>query len=134
MWNRLLGSLDPMSANRVRLFKKSLETPMLRWTGVRILEDSPQKSEFLVPLTWRTRNSWGTVFFAAIATGIDITGGWAAFQIAEANGVRAMCMAVLARGLHTCIRLALTSRLLASLSTPLTGWHPVQRREDLVPA
>ena len=79
MWKRLLGSMDPLTTNKVRLFEKSLSTPML--------EDSNTRSEFLVPLTWRTKNSWGTVFFAAIATGIDITGGWAAFDISEKSGV-----------------------------------------------
>lgn len=93
--------MDPLTTNKVRLFEKSLSTPMLAWSGVRIVEDSNTRSEFLVPLTWRTKNSWGTVFFAAIATGIDITGGWAAFDISEKSGVS------IASGEYPCVGLYL---------------------------
>ena len=57
------------------------------WTGIRLIEDSSVKTEMIVPLTWRTINSWKTMFFAGIAAGVDITGGFACLELAQQNNV-----------------------------------------------
>ena len=87
MIKRLLSSLDPSSRARVILLQSSITTPMIAFTGLKLVEDSPLKTEFIVPLNWRTRNSWGTMFFAGIATGVDLTGGWCALRIAEEQSI-----------------------------------------------
>lgn len=43
--------------------------------------------EIRIPLNLVTRNSWKTIFFGAIATGADITGGFMAFEAAPAVNV-----------------------------------------------
>jgi hypothetical protein len=85
--NQLINSLPQATRARVSLLVKSLKTPMIAFTGLRIVEDSNLLTEVLVPLSWRTKNSWDTMFFAAIGTGVDITGGWCAMDIAEQQRV-----------------------------------------------
>ncbi len=79
--------LVPSLSNKFKLLKMGIKTPMLSWSGVKVLVDTSDRTEFLVPLSWRTRNSWGTLFFAAIASGVDVCGAWSALRIAEQNCV-----------------------------------------------
>ena len=90
MLNRVLGSLSflsPLRRQQLLLRSKGWETPLLAFCGVRLEKDTAQCTEMVVPLCWRTRNSWGTMFFAAIAGGVDVCGGWGCLEIARNTGV-----------------------------------------------
>ena len=79
--------LSDAMRNWLRLKKYSLATPLLLAIRPQIKVSSPEKVEILIPLSWMNRNSWNTMFFAAIAAGADITGGWAAFEPAQEYNV-----------------------------------------------
>ena len=82
-----MNFLSDLTKKRVFLFRQKLVTPMLMWTGIKLVEDSPSKVHMLVPLNWRTINSWKTMFFAGIAAGVDVTGGYASFGIARKHNI-----------------------------------------------
>jgi hypothetical protein len=69
------------------LLRVKLKTPMLAYVGPKIIDESDLCTEIMVPLNWRTSNSWGTMFFGAIAAGCDLTGGWAALRARERTNV-----------------------------------------------
>lgn len=60
-----------------------MQTPLLLLISPRIAEVTDERVEIVIPLNFVTKNSWKTMFFGAIASGVDLTGGWAAFDIAE---------------------------------------------------
>jgi hypothetical protein len=66
----------PLSENARRLAVFQVQTPLLAIINPRVVESSDKKVEIVVPLNWVTKNSWNTMFFAAIASGCDLTGGW----------------------------------------------------------
>jgi len=59
----------------------------LAFVTPRVVENTVERVEIKIPLTWRTKNSWNTLFFAAIAAGADLTGGFRAFECAPARSV-----------------------------------------------
>ena len=77
----------PSHADAIRLFAFKISTPMLAWTAPKIVSVTSTESIFRVPLNLRTKNGWNSMFFAAIATGIDLTGGWYSFAAAEEHNV-----------------------------------------------
>jgi hypothetical protein len=66
------------------------------------MEVSDQQTQIVVPLTTRTKNGWGTMFFAAIASGVDLCGGWRAFAVAEKEGLGVLYKSVEISFLRRC--------------------------------
>ena len=64
-----------------------MSTPMLYLTNPLVLEANEKQTRIMIPLTWFTKNSWNTMFFAAIAAGVDLTGGFYSFSLAEKNNL-----------------------------------------------
>lgn len=62
-------------------------TPLLAFIAPRVIQNDATRVEIVVPLSWRTKNSWNTLFFAAIAAGCDLTGGFKAFELAPSRNV-----------------------------------------------
>lgn len=90
MINRVLNSLpflSPLRRHQLLLRSSGWETPLLAFIGVRLEVDTPQLTHMVVPLSWKTRNSWNTMFFAAIAGGVDVCGGWSCVEVARRTGV-----------------------------------------------
>ena len=79
----MMRKLSPLWKNRMILLNFKVKTPFLMLTNPSVVESSISRSVIKVPLTWITRNSWKTMFFGAIASGVDLTGGWAGFLMAE---------------------------------------------------
>ena len=83
MLQELVKSLPPLKRQWLRLKMYQLHTPFLAIINPEIVESNDKRVAIKVPLNFITRNSWRTMFFAAISAGVDLTGGWAAFDIAE---------------------------------------------------
>ena len=83
MLSRVLKSLSPGYRNLLRLRLYQLQTPLLLLINPQLTEVTEEKVEIRIPLSFISKNSWKSMFFAAIAAGADLTGGWAAFDIAE---------------------------------------------------
>lgn len=84
---RSLVKRFPDKAWEIRLAAFKASTPMLVWTAPTIVEIKEDYTKLKVPLNWRTINGFKSMFFAAIAAGIDLTGGFYGFGVADANDV-----------------------------------------------
>ena len=80
---KLISFLSPGQKNAMKLRIYQMQTPLLFLINPRIIEITNKKVEIRIPLSFITKNSWRTMFFAAISSGVDLTGGWAAFDIAD---------------------------------------------------
>ena len=56
---------------------------MLVWVSPQIVEVGELSTTIRIPLNFRTKNGFNSMFFAAIASGIDLTGGFYGFGLAE---------------------------------------------------
>lgn len=87
MISKWISRLSSPRRENVGLFIYSLKTPMLLLANPKVVSSTSSRVEIKLPLNWFTRNSWNTMFFAAIAAGADLTGGFAAFEQAPGLGV-----------------------------------------------
>ena len=87
MFARWVAGLPSPRRESVKLFIYSLQTPMLLLLRPKVRLNTPQRAEIVIPLTWFSKNLWRTMFFAAIAAGADLTGGFAAIELAPAANV-----------------------------------------------
>lgn len=53
---------------------------MIGFVGARLVSYSEKETVIKIPLTWRTRNHLGSMYFGALATGADVAGAWIAFD------------------------------------------------------
>ena len=81
MLHGIVNALPPLTKQWLRLKAYQLQTPFLALINPQIIESNSNRVAIKVPLNFLTRNSWKTMFFAAISAGVDLTGGWAAFDI-----------------------------------------------------
>lgn len=65
----------------------SLSTPMIRFLKPEIILINNNKCIIEIKLNRKSKNTWNTMFFGAIATGIDLTGGFLASDIASKSSV-----------------------------------------------
>ena len=65
---------------QLSLLLYSLKTPMLLLLQPKVVEITTKRVVIRLPLTYISRNSWGTIFFGAIAAAADLTGGFHAFE------------------------------------------------------
>ena len=79
--------LLPLFTPVTTLLTPSIGTPMLWASNPRVLQADARATRIVMPLTWFTKNGWNTMFFAAIAAGIDLTGGFYSFALAEKNNL-----------------------------------------------
>ncbi len=49
--------------------------PTLLWWGVRIRQAGPDKTEVVIPFSWRTQNPFRSTYFAALAGAGELAGG-----------------------------------------------------------
>lgn len=77
----------PQKAWEIRLLAFKATTPMLVYVAPEIVEINQEFTKIKVPLNFRTKNGFDSMFFAAIAAGIDLTGGFYGFGVAEENQV-----------------------------------------------
>ena len=87
MLQEFMKSLPPLRRQWLRLKAYQLQTPFLAIINPQIVESGDKRVVIKVSLNFITRNSWKTMFFAAISAGVDLTGGWAAFDIAERHRI-----------------------------------------------
>jgi hypothetical protein len=52
-----------------------LKVPMILYTGAKIEEISASKTVIKIPLTWRTKNHLGSMYFGALCVGADLCAG-----------------------------------------------------------
>ena len=62
--------------------------PLLAWVGPRIVERSPDRSVICVPLTRRTRNHLGSMYFGALCTGADAAAALPALEAVRSSGAK----------------------------------------------
>lgn len=55
------------------------QIPLIYYTGLSVVELSETRCVAKIPLTWRTKNHLGSMYFGALAIGADVAGGLAAF-------------------------------------------------------
>ena len=77
----------PRYQDNLRLAAFKATTPMLLFSGPKVLRVDVQETVIRMPLKWFNSNSWGTMFFASIAAGIDLCGGFYSFVEAEKSNL-----------------------------------------------
>ena len=87
MLQRWVSQLPSPRRESVGLFLYSLQTPLLLALRPRVRLHSPERTEIVFPLSWFSKNTWGTMFFGSIAAGADLTGGFAAMDHAPKANV-----------------------------------------------
>lgn len=55
------------------------QIPLIYYTGLTVVEFTDSRCVVKIPLTWRTKNHLGSMYFGALAIGADVAGGLAAF-------------------------------------------------------
>lgn len=55
--------------------------PMIGYCRPSVIELSEERVEIKIPLTRKTKNHWGSMYFGALAVGADIAGGFLAMHI-----------------------------------------------------
>ena len=55
------------------------QIPLIFYTGLTVVEFTDTRCVAKIPLTWRTKNHLGSMYFGALAVGADVAGGLAAF-------------------------------------------------------
>lgn len=56
---------------------------LLYFVQPRVLEINERRCEVRVPLTWRTKNHLGSMYFGALCIGADVAGGLIAFHLMQ---------------------------------------------------
>lgn len=54
--------------------------PMIFYVGPRVLRLNDEGCTLKIPLGYRTRNHWGSMYFGALSVGADLSGGLNAFR------------------------------------------------------
>jgi acyl-coenzyme A thioesterase PaaI-like protein len=76
--SRLLGGVNLKETALVQLLGIT-RIPGLFFFGPRVMRVDDEGCEVMIPLGYRTRNHVGSMYFAALAAGADLTGGLNAF-------------------------------------------------------
>lgn len=63
------------------------KVPLIFFCRPSIVASSQRSVEIRVPLFRNTKNHWNSMYFGAIAAGMDVAGGWMAFEKSQANPV-----------------------------------------------
>lgn len=69
----------------MRLFGLA-KIPMLFYLSPSVIEMTSEKTVIKIPLNYRTKNHLGSMYFAALAAGADIAGGFAAMEAIKRSG------------------------------------------------
>jgi acyl-coenzyme A thioesterase PaaI-like protein len=85
--NYLKRLFPSRSESEVMLMAFKMTTPMLWASNPQLVKVDDKQTKIVMPLTWFTKNGWNTMFFAAIAAGVDLTGGFYSFSLAEKNNL-----------------------------------------------
>jgi len=56
------------------------QIPLIYYSGLSVVEFDETRCVAKIPLTWRTKNHLGSMYFGALAIGADVAGGLAAFN------------------------------------------------------
>jgi len=88
--NRLLSPLLdrlplPLRSTLELRLLAGLHIPMLAFASPRILHLDEHSLEAMIPLTWRTRNHLGCMYFAALAAGADCAAGLLALHLCRSR-------------------------------------------------
>lgn len=71
-----------LSANTLLRVFGLTKVPMILYCWPSVLELSDARCAIKIPLTWRTKNHLGSMYFGALAVGADIAGGLLAIKLA----------------------------------------------------
>lgn len=72
---------------KLRLFGL-LKIPVIFYVGARVFEINPERCIISIPLTRRTRNHYGSMYFGVLAVGADLGCGYLAQYISEEQAPR----------------------------------------------
>lgn len=64
----------------------ALKIPLVFFCSPRIVEITDDVVEVMIPLTYRTKNHLGSMYFGALAVGADVSGGLLAMNRIVAKG------------------------------------------------
>ncbi|MGE4232990.1 MAG: PaaI family thioesterase [Bacteriovoracia bacterium] len=70
---------------KLRLFGW-LKIPLLGFVQPQVLELNDKRCVVKIPLSWRTKNHLGTMYFGVLSTGADCAGGLAAMNAISSSG------------------------------------------------
>jgi acyl-coenzyme A thioesterase PaaI-like protein len=62
--------------------------PLIFYCAPRIVELGDEAAEIVIPLNYRTKNHWGSMYFGALAVGADVAGGLVAMRLIQETGNR----------------------------------------------
>src|SRR4051812_16918396 len=57
--------------------------PLIFYVSPTVVELTEGRAEIRIPLCWRTKNHWGSMYFGALAIGADCAGGLFCFNLLE---------------------------------------------------
>ena len=57
--------------------------PLIFYVSPTVVELTERRAEIRIPLCWRTKNHWGSMYFGALAIGADCGGGLFCFNLLE---------------------------------------------------
>lgn len=57
------------------------QIPLILYCTPRVESYDANGCEIRIPLSWRTKNHWGSMYFGALAVGADLSGGFMAFRL-----------------------------------------------------
>lgn len=63
-----------------------LKIPMVFYISPRVMELTEDRVEIKVPLTWRTKNHLGSMYFGTLCTAADVAGGVLAMKLIQKQG------------------------------------------------
>ena len=70
---------------KMRLFS-FVRIPLIFFCCPKVMAMNQERCEVLIPLGWRTRNHWGSMYFGALAIGADLAAGvYAMWRIEESK-------------------------------------------------
>ena len=85
--NQAMGHVpSPLKENLYLRAFGTLQVPLLGWVGPQVVELTDERCVIKIPLGRRTKNHLNSLYFAVLAAGADIAGGFSAMREIEKSG------------------------------------------------
>ncbi len=62
------------------------KVPLINWVSPKVVELSEKRTEVVIPLSRRTKNHLGSMYFGVLAVGADVAGGLMAMKLIIESG------------------------------------------------
>lgn len=79
-FNSIVNKFPRPLRDNINLFMWGLNTPLINYLKPRIISIDSNRVVLEIKLSRRANSNWNSMFMGSLATGIDITGGFLAFE------------------------------------------------------